>query len=133
MSGAGNGTRVELAAGTDVILNCRTVVRRRVRASAVLCCAVLWTSLELLLCDHSLRDLGHCFCSTVRTSLLPSGLFHMIAFASCFVPGMLYAFSCPYSLQRKNGPHTHPFICRPTGVEGMAGVVLIGYAPQLRP
>lgn len=40
MSGAGNGTRMELAAGTDVILNCRTVVRRRVRASAVLCCAV---------------------------------------------------------------------------------------------
>lgn len=40
MSGAGNGTRMELAAGTDVILNCRAVVRRRVRASAVLCCAV---------------------------------------------------------------------------------------------
>lgn len=38
-----------------------------------------------------------------------------------------------YSPQNKDGPHIYPFICLPTEVEGMAGVVLIGHAPQLRP
>lgn len=138
MLGAGNslilpelGTRMELPARNDVILNWGTMV---VNAGSgfLLSCAVN-TSLELLLCDHSFRHHGYCLCSTVRTFLLPTGLFHMIACASCFVPGMLYDFFCPYSPQNKDGPHIHPFICLPTEVEGMAGVVLIGYTPQLRP
>lgn len=79
------GTRMELPTGNDAILSWGTVVRNLHSESGFLlclCCAVNM-SLELLLCDHYFRDLGHCLCSTVRTLLLPSGLFHMIAFAAC--------------------------------------------------
>lgn len=128
------GTRMELPTGNDALLSWGTgeesTFRVRVSALPVLCCehepraSALWSffqgpwSLPLLNCEN--------FAPAFRA-------FPMIAFAACFVPEMFYAFSCPYPPQSKDGPHTHSFICLPTEVEGMARVVLIGYAAQPRP